>query len=1045
MRHQPPFSREYAVLAVLEAVAPHPVSATHLSVLTGISPGRLAQCRERLLARGRIVPTPHGDFCLAARGHEPAGQKSAFSALSIADDTPFLLFLRLQRTGERLSAVQALLDWFASAHGEAPRALLALVAEPMLDSLQRMPLRVLSEPDLRRYIGLCLNAQPLMAFHALFPRRMQMALLRARAAAFMLGDVQTINFLNAVYELHSMLDPRGVPYRYLSNPTERGTGLVGISGDWRAIVRAAPYLGTYNYMLGNPRLALDQFALPAPAASDQEQAGSASDIYAPYEALSAGLIGDFHLAEALLRTLLRRKARVRDCAERRMLRIYLSFVLLAVGKKEEALEQIDAAMTGLHIQAHLPGYMLGHVALALYHLLSGRPREACLVLYLATARPEALEYVFPLFLPNYLDMLYALHLRGFDSMPGRSFESELARALHGPNVMLRAVALRIHGDQLSRAGASAPRASAPLLESREVFKASQAGTEKAKTCAILAQFYLKHGDRKYALRYAVEAWPFYEQFHRFSFFWPAQLRDLMPEPDSAGAPSQAPESLPERCARSLLELDPYEHVTFLQNFIQCISQVFGAVRACLLQVGENDSLRLLAGQRITQREIEDGEFSRQRKLIHASREGIPIYGTLEPRGAKVDGPLFVLCLPILHTSSLSHVLYLDGSGWRWSEEHLAESALAHAVNLASIPLRRFFKISAAASASAAERAAPVQEFITRSPLMLDMLRKADLSALSGASIMLYGESGVGKELVARRIHEKSGRKGPFVAVNLSSLPEELFESEMQGYERGAFTGAFQKRIGLMETAHRGTLFIDELPDTSPRVQVKLLRLLQERSFMRLGSTQIVHSDFRLIVATNKNLPEAIRSGGFRPDLFYRICVVPLHIPPLRERGEDIPVIARHYLHLFAKDYGRPVPNFSPEDFARLLAYPWPGNVRELKNTIERAVILGLEGNLPLLFDSDSVFSSAPLCPPADVRAKAPPVRMQHEAAPSSLRESLHAMFSGLPKLRELEEMYIQEVLRVTDGKLSGRHGAAGILGITRSTLHEKIKRSAWGL
>ena len=247
----------------------------------------------------------------------------------------------------------------------------------------------------------------------------------------------------------------------------------------------------------------------------------------------------------------------------------------------------------------------------------------------------------------------------------------------------------------------------------------------------------------------------------------------------------------------------------------------------------------------------------------------------------------ILCIPVPDEEGRCYAVYVEADDFTHAED-IDDSFLLLLGESMGILFRRWNEAAGRAQETsrllaAREGAHSHQAIIYSSDAMRRVLEQADTTAPTDASVLIYGESGVGKELLARRIHEKSGRSGPFVAVNLSSLPEELFESEMQGYERGAFTGAFQREIGLLEMAHTGTLFIDEVPDISPRVQVKLLRLLQERTFMRLGSTKAQHSDFRLVVATNRNLFEEVRRGNSRSDLFYRLCVVPLVIPPLRER------------------------------------------------------------------------------------------------------------------------------------------------------------------
>ena len=228
-----------------------------------------------------------------------------------------------------------------------------------------------------------------------------------------------------------------------------------------------------------------------------------------------------------------------------------------------------------------------------------------------------------------------------------------------------------------------------------------------------------------------------------------------------------------------------------------------------------------------------------------------------------------------------------------------------------------------------------------SPQMRAAIETAKKAASSRSTVLLLGESGTGKEVFARAIHQWSDRSGePFIAINCVGLSKDLLESELFGHEKGAFTGAHQLKKGKMELAHGGTVFLDEVGDISAELQTKLLRFLQEREFERVGGTQPIHVDVRVIAATNRELSSSIKEGRFREDLYYRLNVIPISLPPLRERREDIPVLAQYFLRRFAAETKKNFTGMTAEAEARLVAYPWPGNVRELANAIERAAVLG---------------------------------------------------------------------------------------------------------
>ncbi|MEW6659200.1 MAG: sigma-54 dependent transcriptional regulator [Thermodesulfobacteriota bacterium] len=301
--------------------------------------------------------------------------------------------------------------------------------------------------------------------------------------------------------------------------------------------------------------------------------------------------------------------------------------------------------------------------------------------------------------------------------------------------------------------------------------------------------------------------------------------------------------------------------------------------------------------------------------------------------------------------------------------------------------------------------------VGQSPAMQKVFAKIRRAAPSDSTVLLTGESGTGKELAARAIHNLSPRRDKeFVPVDCSALVETLLESELFGHVKGSFTGAHQTKHGLFELANHGTFFFDEITNLSLNIQAKLLRVIQEREFMKVGSQKRIKLDIRIIASSNRDLQDAIKAGAFREDLFYRLSVIPIHLPPLRERTGDIPLLVEHFLEKYRQRGNREITGVSSQALKMLCAYSWPGNVRELEHTIERIVILE---------DGDFI---------------------QPEHLPSfiSQRQSEFQVFSdGEYTLEELEKRYIQLVLRRTKGR---RQEAARILGINRKTLGHKIEK-----
>ena len=302
--------------------------------------------------------------------------------------------------------------------------------------------------------------------------------------------------------------------------------------------------------------------------------------------------------------------------------------------------------------------------------------------------------------------------------------------------------------------------------------------------------------------------------------------------------------------------------------------------------------------------------------------------------------------------------------------------------------------------------------IGRSSAMQRVFETLSLVAPSDATVLITGESGTGKELIAGALHHNSLRKdGPFIKVNCAALHENLLESELFGHERGAFTGAERQRKGRFEQAHRGTLFLDEIGDMSLQTQAKILRVIQEGEFERLGSSQSVKVDVRLVAATHKNLQQMVEEGSFRQDLFFRLSVVPIELPPLRERPEDIPALADYFLKKYAVKNRKDIRGFHPQTLMLLGRYDWPGNIRELENTVERAVILCLGEQIT----------------PRELPPHLLPVDMEPD-----LEESNRQGFT----LRDMEREAIRTILTQTGGN---RSKTARILGIARQTLLNKIK------
>jgi len=324
------------------------------------------------------------------------------------------------------------------------------------------------------------------------------------------------------------------------------------------------------------------------------------------------------------------------------------------------------------------------------------------------------------------------------------------------------------------------------------------------------------------------------------------------------------------------------------------------------------------------------------------------------------------------------------------------------------PVRQEVFVGALERFGSAERPNPrrIEQLIGNSPALEEALEQVERVAPTDSTVLIEGETGTGKELIARTIHNISSRCGrPFVKLNCAAIPLDLLESELFGHEKGAFTGAMIQKIGRFETAHTGTLFLDELGDIPLALQPKLLRVLQEQEFERLGGTRTHQVDVRLIAATHRNLADMVKRNAFRSDLYYRLNIFPIHLPSLRERREDIPTLVAHFVEIFSCRMGKPINQIPVATMSALNAYDWPGNIRELQNLIERAVILSNDGVLP-----------------------------------NPLRTSGRPAVSPPATLKECERDLILRTLQDADWIIGGINGAAAKLGLKRTTLFGRMQR-----
>lgn len=621
-----------------------------------------------------------------------------------------------------------------------------------------------------------------------------------------------------------------------------------------------------------------------------------------------------------------------------------------------------------------------------------------------------------------LEFLDELERRGYAS-ESINLDSEIARILDRDDIYMKGIAFRYRALRNLKTLQSMGRAFLDLKNSEKYLKVAGAEIELARTRIALGDAYLREGGMKAALLYLNQAWSVLSKIDERLF--PKDLRVvLMPDEHKT-------ELMIERIIGISESVGVQQDMpTFLERVINAVMDFLMAMRGAVF-VLEDDKPRIAASRNLDPLLLRTDQYDLILQVVsevaHTGRE-IVTPGTgersrlYEPLLAKA-GIDSLVCMPAQIGGQAYGYLYLDSypGGQALAEHHLPYIRLLCnqiAVGFSAMALferMKELKDRFEEEASFYKRemglSNPEKTIIGQSEpirLVIEQIRQV---APTDSSVLVTGETGVGKELVAMAIHNGSKRKdGPFIPVNLAALPQELVASELFGHEKGAFTGANERYKGRFELADGGTIFLDEIGDLPPTIQVKLLRVLQEGVFERLGSAEPVRSDFRVIAATNKDLDKEVARGTFRQDLYYRLNAFPIYVPPLRARKEDIILLAKYFADKFGRKTGKLMGRIPLAELRKLLPYEWPGNVRELKHFIERSVILCEGENLTLTTPDQ-----------------------RNERIPSDDTEAI------IP-LDEMERRHIEKALASTRWKVSGADGAAALLRIKPTTLLSRMKK-----
>jgi formate hydrogenlyase transcriptional activator len=634
--------------------------------------------------------------------------------------------------------------------------------------------------------------------------------------------------------------------------------------------------------------------------------------------------------------------------------------------------------------------------------------------------------------PYLMELCWAMEQGKLTKVPGLLLKKEIRRVLNGENIFMKGIGYRYLAFLQEKDGLPKDKIIHSLNLSLKWLEKSGHQIETARSQLEIARQCSLSGDEEKAKRTRFAASKILSSFNE---------RLIPDDLQSLTRIRHRDPYLNKKLLKEILQLGRefgtiHDNKELVTNIISTANRITGAERGAIFLVegGASPSLRLKASKNLTPEQINHPHFYSSMEMIKevtAQGKG-RIFSTLsveEKSSAFGERILSRICVPMLLREKVIGVLYHDNlmlrSAFKQSDLELlsyfaAQAAIALDYARAYEEIQRLNQNLKEENLYYAEQHLQILHFeniVGDSPALKEVLAQIGQVAKTDATVLILGETGAGKELVARAIHRQSSRRDkPFIGVPCTALPDSLIPSELFGHEKGAFTGAIQRRIGRFELANKGTLFLDEIGDIPLDVQIRLLWALEHKEFQRVGGGETIYSDFRLIAATNRDLEQAVKAENFRSDLYYRLNVFPIYVPPLRERREDIPLLALYFLEIYAGKMGKAFQGIPESEMKKLLHYHWPGNVRELENIIERAIILSKEPNLymPEL--------GAP--PPDEV-----------VAPPPDLEEP-----KTVPTLKEIERGHILSTLQKVGWKVRGPGGASELLGIHPSTLNFRIKK-----
>lgn len=790
-------------------------------------------------------------------------------------------------------------------------------------------------------------------------------------------------------------------------------------GDEDILTQAAEFIGLYYFIQGRFREAIVYFERAAHS-FESEIMGRVVNPSGPlWLSYCASFLGQFHRAIGTLDYYRRVAMAAGDKGLATTLRAVLGIILLGIRKTKQAHFHLSGALQEARLTRNaLAGYFASG-GLSTHHCLEGRMEEAHEWIMKATEEAKNAGLIRQYASPVILETLFAIFRNGTYQTSSLNYADEFMRIMQEPNIHLKGVALRLRAVEQIDNGVPVPVIESGLKQSEAFLMQSGDPVQTGKTRIEMARLRLRDGDREGARALVEKA---RRDFSNFTdVFFPDDLRPLLAARDDLKTFDGVEDPLLGMFSDVIAELSPSaDFDSLLAKTVRSTNRYFGAERGGIFwfRHGSPGKGMVLKGAcNLSQADINAPAFRENLTLVFRTfYENRP--QILRRRDTELNPSLAkaLICVPFEVGGQVRGVLYHDNSYVQDCFDNLSNAQLMQMTRWLTSYIDHIHDFSRQLEQKSADWLGHLkpddgESILTCSPFMMKILEQADRIAVTDSTVLILGETGTGKELLARRIHRMSRRSGnPMITVDPTVIPEALVESELFGHEKGAFTGADRQKKGRMELAHKGTLFIDEVGEIPKTIQVKLLRAIQEKTMTRIGGTQNITSDFRLIGATNRNLAAEVAAGRFREDLYYRLNVIPVMLPPLRERKEDIVLLAGHFLQRLAQKYGHQELRLIPEHEAALREYTWPGNIRELRNVMERAVLLST-GNLLQL----------------NLPSVAPPGSGGGE-------------FDDLPTLDEIQRRYISYVMDKTGGRISGVGGASDILGMKRTSLYNRMNK-----